>query len=93
MDDLQNTINIAQEGKRIIDSEPFKKAMSRLDDHLDMQLFSCDPDNKEKAQRVVLAKQIFKGIHREFERLLQEGEVAKIQLDELNAKKVTEFRR
>lgn len=92
-EDLHKIVSDALEGKRIIESGPYLAATERMTAHLEAQLLSCNPDDKEKTQRVVLAKQIFKGIQREFARLIQDGEVAQIQLDELNNEKVREFRR
>ena len=67
-------------------SPTVKLAFSRLGEYLDNQILSCKPDDKDQAQRVVLAKQILAGLKREFERIVEEGEVADIQLHELEKK-------
>ena len=68
-----------------------KMAFQRLGEYLDTQILACKPDDKDQAQRVVLAKQIMIGLKREFERLVEEGEVAEIRLNELEQK--NRFRR
>jgi len=67
----------------VVNNPAFKLAMQRLGDHLDQKILACDPTNEKETQRVVLAKQILRGIERELTRIIQDGEVAKIRLAEV----------
>lgn len=89
----QTEINLAQEALHVLDSRAYKQAFQRLDEHLEAKALSCDPDNKDQAQRVVLAKQILSGIKRELDRMITDGQVAEIQLNELEKRRKSVFRR
>lgn len=89
----QADINLAQDAKYVLESKPFKQAFERMAFHLEAKAMSCDVDNKEQTQRVVLAKQILAGIKREIERMVDDGTVAEIQLSELERRRKSVFRR
>lgn len=90
---LQAEINLAQEAKHVLDSRAFKQAFTRMAEMLEARALSCDVDNKDQTQRVVLAKQILSGIERELKRLVAEGESAQIQLNEIEKRRKSVFRR
>lgn len=73
----------SQDAKALLDNEMFKAAFAAMSEYLEAKTLSCDPDNKEITQRVVLAKQILAGIKREIERIVEDGMVADIQLAEI----------
>ena len=77
----------SNDARALLNNGIFKSALARMDEHLEAQAITCDPDNKEKAQRVIIAKQLMKGIIREIESLISDGEIAKVQLSELEQKK------
>jgi hypothetical protein len=89
----QTEINLAQDAKYVLESKSFKTAFERMAAHLEAKALSCDVDNKEQAQRVVLAKQILAGIKREMERLVVDGTVAEIKLAEIKSRRKSVFRR
>lgn len=80
---LEEERNRGTDAKAILENPSFQLAMSRLNDYLEAQAVACDPDNAEQARRIILSKQLMKGIERELYKLIEGGEVAVIELDEL----------
>lgn len=84
----------AADAKALLDNKLLKEAFKQVGDYLDAQALGCDPDNATKAQRIVIAKQILYGIKREIERVVEDGTVAEIQLNEIEQKRgLFNFRR
>lgn len=77
----------AADAKALLDNQLFKQAFAGVADYLDSQALGCDPDNAAKAQRIVIAKQLLAGIKREIERVVEDGVVANIQIDQLEQKR------
>lgn len=77
----------ASDAKALLDNEMFKFAFASMGEYLEARALSCDPDNKDATQRVVLAKQILAGVKREIERIVEDGTVADIQLAEIEQRK------
>lgn len=83
----------AADAKSLLENKLFKDAWDRLHYHLEGQAMACDPDDKDKAARIIISKQLLKGIKREFERMIEDGDIADVQIAELQTKKVTKFYR
>lgn len=84
----------AEDARQLLDNKMLQEAFSAVADYIDQQALSCEPDNKERAQRIVLSKQLLAGIKREIYRHVEYGQVANIQLAQLEKKKIfTAFRR
>lgn len=62
------------DAQAMLSNPAYHWALEKIGNSLEGQLKSCRPDDKEMAQRVVLAKQIFYGIQREIEKLLDNPE-------------------
>lgn len=77
----------AADAKTLLDNKLFKEAFDSVGKYIESQALSCDPDNKDKAQRILISKQILAGIKREIERVVQDGEIAEIQLNEIEQKR------
>lgn len=77
----------ASDAKALLDNEIFKSAFKSMGEYLEAKALSCDTDNKDITQRVVIAKQILAGVKREIERLVEDGIVADIQLAEIEQRK------
>lgn len=82
-----------RDAKALLENPLLQEAFEAVNSHLESRILGCDVDNTGQTQRVVLAKQILKGIRREIERIIENGQVAEIQLSELDAKRVSVFRR
>lgn len=87
----RRTIGI--EAKQLLDNKHLKEAFSAVEAHLVDQAKHCDPDNKEKAQRVVIAMQIMEGLKREIVRKIEDGEMAQVEIAELEQRKSLGIRR
>lgn len=78
---------IGEDAKQLLNNKLLKEAFSKVDEYIDKKAISCDPDNKDAAQRIILSKQILMGIKREIERLVETGMLAEVQLSELDKKR------
>lgn len=86
MDSEQRRI-IGQEAKQLLENKHFREAFAAVEGYLVMQAHACDPDNKEKTQRVVISMQLLKALKREIERKVEDGEMAQIEIGELERKR------
>jgi hypothetical protein len=85
---------MAADAKALLDNKLLKDAFAKVADYIDAQTLGCDPDNATKAQRILISRQILAGIKREIERVVEDGTVAEIQLNEIEHKrKMFNFRR
>lgn len=66
---------LASDAKGFLENPVFKQAISAVETSLESQALSTDPDNKDKCARIIISKQILKGIIREIERFVEYGEV------------------
>ena len=73
----------ANEARQVLENRHFLAAWDALAAMLEAQALACDPDNQDKAARIVVSKQLLHGLRREFERKLQDGYMAEAELDEL----------
>jgi hypothetical protein len=65
-----------------------------VNEHLDQLALSCDPDDQKKAQRIVLCKQLLQSIRGCLVRKIEDGELAKIEIEQLQERsKLRVFRR
>lgn len=84
----------ATDAKQLLENTLFVEAWGAVEKHLNMAALSCDPDNKDKAQRIVISQQLLAAVKREITRVVQDGEVAEVQLQELEKRnKLAFFRR
>ncbi len=77
----------AADAKALLDNPLFKDAFGAVSEYLEAKALTCDPDNKDMAQRVILSKQILAAIKREIQRHVENGAVAEIQIAELEKRK------
>lgn len=76
-----------EDAKALLNNRLLREAFKAVGDHLEAQALACDPDNKDKATRIIISKQIISGIEREIKRVIEDGEVAEIQLAEIERKR------
>jgi hypothetical protein len=77
---------IGVEARQLLENHHFKEALEAIDGNLVAQAKGCDPDDKDKCQRVVIAMQIAEGIKREIVRKIEDGDMAQIEIRELERK-------
>lgn len=77
----------AADAKALLDNRLFKQAFERVSDGIDALAMSCDPDNHEKAARIIISKQLLAALKREITRQIEDGEIAQFQLKEVEKRK------
>jgi hypothetical protein len=75
---------IGAEAQQLLENTHFRGAWEAVDEALNEAALSCDPDDKEKAQRIILSKQLLAAVRREIERKVADGEFAKAELEEID---------
>jgi hypothetical protein len=73
----------AADAKALLDNKLFREAFEAVAGYLEAKALTCDPDNKEMAQRVVISKQLLAAVRREIQRHVENGVVAEIKIAEL----------
>ena len=90
---LEEDKNRGRQAKQLLEDPIFREAVDTVEKYLDAKILGCDPDNEKQTQRVVLAKQIMKGVIRTIETVIANGAVAEIKMSELDVSKVSAFKR
>ena len=84
----------ATDARHLLEHPMFIEAWDAVEKNLSMQAMTCDSDNAQKALRIVISQQLLAGVKREITRIVQDGVVAEVQLNELEQKrKFALFRR
>ena len=83
----------AVDAQQLLDNPVFKGAVEHMEAYLETQALSTDPDDKGKCARIVISKQLLRGLIREINKYIETGEV--VTLRELHKKTVAQkvFRR
>jgi hypothetical protein len=76
-----------EDARALLENKLLKGAFSAVDEFLNNAALSCAPDDKDKAQRIILSKQLLAAIQREIRRAVEDGEIAKVQLAEIEQRK------
>lgn len=77
---------IGAEAAQSLQDRHWKEAFEGIESYLIEQGKACDPDNKDKAQRIILSLQLLEAIQRELHRKVQDGELARVQMAEIEAR-------
>ena len=84
----------ATDAKQLLENKLFVDAFDAVQNHLNMAALTCDPDNAEKARRIVISQQLLAAVKREVTRIVTDGAVAEVQIAELEKRnKLAFFRR
>jgi hypothetical protein len=78
---------IGNEARQLLENKHFREAFDAVESYLVGQAKACDPDNKDKTQRVVIAMQIMEALKREIVRKVEDGEMAVVEIEELERRK------
>jgi len=65
----------AKDAESLLANPVYKEAIKKLGESLDAKMLMMDVDNKDQCARVVLAKQLLKGIEREIARFVDQGSI------------------
>lgn len=86
--------SIAGEAQQLLNNRHFREAFGAVDAALESHVNSCNMDDKDKAQRVVIAKQLMVALRREILRKAEDGYMAEVEIAELERRKgLLRFRR
>lgn len=77
----------AEDAKQLLENKMLKDAFDAVSGYIDQQALACEADNKDRAQRIVISKQLLAGIRREIYRHIESGQVASIRIAGLEKKK------
>lgn len=69
------------DARNLLQNPLLKEAFERVAGYIDGQALACPPDNKDQAQRIVISKQLLGAIRRELTRVVEDGNVAQVQID------------
>lgn len=84
----------ATDAKQLLENPLFVEAFDTVAGHLQSQALSCAPDDAQKAQRIIISQQLLAAVKREITRVVADGQIAQVQLNELETKrKFALFRR
>lgn len=78
---------IRAEARQLLDNKHFQEAFDALELYLRNAALSCDVDNRDKVQRIVISQQLLQALKREITRKIEDGDVAEIQMAEIERKK------
>lgn len=80
---LEQDIIRGADAQALLENPVLKQAFERVEQYVDDQAYSCDPNDKERAAHIITAKQLVRAVQREIMRVVEDGEVAKIQIAEI----------
>ena len=75
---------LGADARQLLENPLLKEAFSKVGDYIEQQALSCAPDDTARAQRIVISKQLLAAIRRELVRVVEDGEVAVIQIDAID---------
>lgn len=93
MNEDQVALIDAEEIKQLLGNKHLKAAFAAVADYLEQEAIACDPDHKDRAQRIILCKQVLWKIKRELERKVEEGDMARIRIEEAEKPRMRLFKR
>lgn len=74
---------IGAEAKQALENKHWNEALSAVEAYLVESAKGCNPDDKDKSQRIVISMQLLEAVKREIVRKIEDGEMAKVELQEL----------
>lgn len=77
----------ATAAKQLLETPMLVEAWEAVENHLNMAALTCDPDNAQKAQRIIISQQLLAAVKREIARVVQDGVMAEFQLSEIEQKR------
>jgi hypothetical protein len=77
---------IGHEARQALENKHWKEAFEAVEGHLVGVAKHSDPDNKDKAQRILISMQLLEAIKRELIRKIEDGEMAQVEIAELERK-------
>lgn len=79
----QSRIFLADDARQLLENKLLQAAFAKVGEHLEQVALTCDPDNKDKAARIVISKQLLAAVKREIESCIEDGDFAKAEIAEI----------
>lgn len=79
--------NRGVEAEQLLRNPLLKEALEEVGNYVERLALSCDPSDSERARRIIVSKQLIVAIEREIRKFIQDGEIARIQIAELERKR------
>lgn len=86
-DSLESRRIRANDARQLLQNPILRDAFNEAAEYLEQQALSCDPDNKDKAQRIIISKRLLADIKRAIERQIEDGDVAGFQMAEIEKRR------
>lgn len=78
---------LGNEASQVLENRHFREAWDALSQHIDAGIRACDADDKDRAQRLVISKQLLYGLRREFIRKMEDGYMASVEISEVERRR------
>jgi len=78
---------VAAEAKQALQDKHWNAAIEAVEGYLIESAKGCNPDDKDKCQRITISMQLLEAIKREIVRKIEDGEMATIEMNELDKRK------
>jgi len=88
----ENAVIKGRNAQSFLNNALFKEAVLKMDEYLEAKMLKCDLTQEGAAERIILSKQLLKGIVRELNRFSEDGNLAEFQLREIKPR-VASFQR
>ena len=76
-----------REAKQLMENPLLKDAFAAVGAYIDEQALSCKLEDKDRAQMIIASKRLLESIKREIMRKIEDGEIAEIQIAEIEEKR------
>ncbi len=88
MNDTLETRRIrGREAKQLMDNPLLKDAFAAVAAYIDEQALTCKLEDKDRAQMIVASKRLLESIKREIIRKIEDGQIADVQISEIEEKR------
>lgn len=78
---------IANEARQVLENKHFVRAFATVHESLEAAAHACDSDNKDKTQRIIIAKQLLQGVRRVLIRQMEDGYMAEAEIVEIEKRR------
>lgn len=85
---------IGAEAQQLLDNKHLIDAFESVDHYINERALACDPTKPEQAVNVINCKQLLAAVRREIERKIADGDMARIEIEQLEQSRIPRmFRR
>lgn len=78
---------VANEARQVLENRHFSAAWDALAHYVDQQALSCGAEDKDKAARIILSRQLLDGFRREFVRKMEDGIMAEAEIQQIEQRR------